>query len=182
MFKTETASPPRPERGSIASDCSPWRPLREIRNTAPACRDRNPRTGNIALFHSIATTHRFNLAPRAEIWSLFLSSRELQHRAGKIASGERGSFSNSVPSRTTPEAQRKMRKTISPLQLRRAIHSKCRHGTLWRRIERNKTSFEHLFSRQIRPLAAIASGVQHRTPTRLRSHGPKYAMTNVMTQ
>ena len=120
---------------------------------------------------SIATTHRTSLGPQAEIWSLIPSSRNLDHRAGKIASGERGVFQISyhpAPSSTMSNGPRKMHKTISLLQLRGTIRSKCRRGTNSLKIERKEKSIEHRVSRQIRPLAAIASGVRHRMATGLR--------------
>ncbi len=46
---------------------------------------------------SITTTHRTSLDPQPEIWSLIPSSRNLDHRAGKIASGERGGILNLAP-------------------------------------------------------------------------------------
>jgi len=55
-----------------------------------------------------------------------------------------------------------MRKAISVLQLRRTIQSKWRRGTNPWKFERKMKTIERRISRQIRPLAAIAAGDQHR--------------------
>jgi hypothetical protein len=66
---------------------------------------------------------------------------------------------------------RKMHKTISLLQLRRTTRSKRRRGTNSWKFERKGKRIEHPVSRQIRPLAAIASGAPYRMAIGLRWHG-----------